>query len=124
MKRLLLIILLLAACNSDPPIVEGDVIDKRFEPAHWEGGYDYIPMVRTECHSTYVNGQTQTSCGPQTFMQPIWEDQHEWINDRYRLKLEVCEVKDGKNKCRSSWRTVTESEYHDYSIGNHYPDPQ
>lgn len=131
-KTLCILGLLIAsstACGGDPPPDQGYVRDKEFKPAHWEGGWDTYYTTEYRCHTEseydYNTGQTRyvEDCGPEQVSHTVWDDHDEWVEDRWRLKLEDCQSdKDGKEKCRSGWKWVTENEYEDYRLGQHYPD--
>lgn len=108
---------LLTSCNSEPPIEEGKVVNRRFEPAHWESGYRSEPRYGYQCGIGYDG---KYGCGLKHYTEQVYEAQHHYVEDRYKLKLEKCE----EDKCRQGWITVPESEYSDYAIGNHYPDPR
>lgn len=120
------VVLLLAGCG-DPPPTEGYVRAKKFEPAHWEGGYEPYTTVEMRCHSEYDYGSktTRTVCGSEPVTHYRWEDHHNWVGDRWKLKLEDCKPNDdGKRKCRTGWLTVDQEDYHSHGIGSHYPDPK
>lgn len=111
----------LSSCSSEPPITTGKVVDKSFEPAHWEGGYEYFTTYGYHCGLGYDG---KYGCGLKSYEDSRWEDQHTWHNDSYRIQLQSCEENDkGELKCRTGWRTITELEYDRYDIGNHYPNP-
>jgi hypothetical protein len=122
--------LALSACNSEPPVTQGYIRDKIFEPAHWEGGYEYYTDIEfgcdTESEYNYATGQYETveSCGWEPVEKSRYEPHHTWVDDRYKFQLEACEKNDkGENKCRKGNKTVTESEYDRYQVGQHYPNP-
>ncbi len=116
----------LGSCSHEPPVESGYIRERKFEPAHWEGGWRTEYRIQTRCRSTSINGKYTSQCGPESVAHQVWEDQHEWINDRWKFKLEECvkEKEDEKQTCRSGWRSVTELEYERYRLGQHYPNPQ
>ena len=124
MKRVIRVVfltLLVASCNSSPSIREGKVVERKFSPAHWEGGYEYYTDYGYTCGIDYSGKYT---CGVRPHQESRWEDQHIWKDDRFELQLENCERNDKDElKCRRGWITVPESEYGRYAIGVHYPDP-
>lgn len=116
-------------CGGEDPPTEGDVINKEFTPAHWEGGFEtyYLPEYSCDTESVYnyQTGQYETRqvCGTDMVAHQRWEDHHNYVDDRWRLQLEDCTIEDGKEKCRKGWVNVDETTYHDYKVGAHYPDP-
>lgn len=126
---LVCIVIAFSAC-SDPPPEQGYVTDKRFIPAHWEGGYETYYTTEIKCDSRYVSGygtapgQYVQECRPEPASHQRYEDHHEFVEDRWQLHLEDCKVEKDERKCKRGWRTVSETLYDRYSIGNHYPDPR
>lgn len=115
MRRVLIAILLLAACSSPPS--EGYVLDKRHVPArdHWHDDSHYQCIV-------YDNKGTCTS--------QIWiEDGHLHFHpEKWELKLEECKERKGRN-CRTGWKNLGSGEgafrtWDQYNIGMHYPNPR
>jgi hypothetical protein len=128
-KFLVLLIVVLGACY-DPPPEKGYVIDKNFNPAHWESGFEtyYVPEYTCRSTSRYNpstgNYETGQDCGVQQVAKQRWEDHHTWHSDSWKLKLKDCQMKDGKEKCRTGWKRVDETTYHQYAVGQHYPNPR
>lgn len=112
---------LLLGCGADAP-ASGYVRDKNFEPAHWEGGYRHENRYGYKCGIDYHGEYT---CGMRSYTEDVYEDEHQWINDKFQLFLEDCHNnEDGKQKCTRGWRTVTSGEYDRYRVGSHYPNAQ
>ncbi len=114
MKRVILMLLLIAACSSDPPITEGTVVNREFKAAHWESGYRSEPRYGYHCGIGYDG---EYGCGMKHYTEQVYEERHTYIEDRYRLQLKSCE----EDKCRTGWITVPEDEYGDYRVGDRYP---
>lgn len=122
MKRLLLIpLLILVACGGEPPPSSGYVRDKRFIPAHWEDGYRTESYMDCSMHLNY-EGDLEYGCRPAT--RSVYEPQYQWVGDRWKILLENCESTEKEDKCRTGWKVVDETTYHDYGVGQHYPDPR
>lgn len=120
--RIGLVVLFLAACNSEPPITSGKVMEKRFTPAHWEDGYRtesrYGPHCGYDIYGDY-------DCSIKHYTEQVYEAHHYYVNDRFQLQLESCGNNDkGELKCRTGWITIPESEYSDYAVGVNYPSPR
>lgn len=125
MKRAVLALaLLLVACGDRAPST-GKVVDKRFDPEHWESGYrtDYVPQYRCRAVSRYDYDADQyvttQECGTETEAVQVWEEQHEHVPDRWYLKLEKCPPESSK-KCKTGWRRVSETRYEALGIGDFY----
>lgn len=129
MKKLLicLAVAILAACGGAPPPESGYVIERRFTPAHWKGGWESYTVMVYECRSKdgYVHPVAVTirECDYEPETHTRWEDHHQWIDDDWQLKLEDCDLPEGdkKPKCKSGWRSVSEREYENFPVGVHYP---
>lgn len=130
MKRLLLLVLLvLVACGE--PVTEGYVRERKFEPAHWEGGYETHTRIVHDCDTTTRydpetgESTTETDCGPETETYQEWEAHHHMVDDAWSFRLEACAFNEKKErKCRTGWVAVDETTYHQYKTGQHYPDPK
>lgn len=115
----------LVACGSPPP-KSGEVVDKRYEQAHWEGGYrtEYRTQYRCHTNSEYNYSTEQyelkRTCGTESEPVQVYEPHHEWIDDAWFLKLQACKTDDAKRKCRSGWRSVTENRYDRFDVGDFY----
>lgn len=118
-KLLFCLLLVFVACGEDVP-TEGYVIQKVYDPAHWESGY------RTESYNDCgmhlnVDGDMELGCRPAT--RQVYEAHHAYIPDRWKFRLENCQEEDGKHKCHRGWLRVDETTFHSYVVGGHYPDP-
>lgn len=132
MRRTLLLltaVAVIAGCG-DPPPKQGTVIDKQYEPAHWEDGYEtvYVPEYQCDTVTRYnpmTEGyETHEECGTEMVAHQVYEEHHTYVDDRWKLRLRDCTTdKDGDRKCREGWVTVDETTYHDYNIRSHYPEP-
>lgn len=132
MRRALVLVAALTfmvGCGGEDPPTEGDVINKKFTPEHWEGGWEYRTVMEYDCRTeSQYNYQTDSyetveECGYEPETESYWDPHHERVGDRWELQLEDCTVEDGKEKCRKGWVAVDETTYHDYKVGAHYPDP-
>lgn len=125
---LLLCIFALIACGEGAPS-QGYVKDKKFEAAHWEGGYEtyytYEYRCALETRTDYNTGRqtTEQVCGDEQVSHQRWEDHHIHLDDAWSLLLEECKERKGAN-CRRGWREVTENEYDRYEVDMHYPNPR
>lgn len=125
-----IIVVFFAACSSEPPVETGYVRDKSFEPAHWEDGYETYYRSEMRCrpvssYSSYTKSYTySTRCSTAMVPYQVYEEHHSFEPDRWKLFLENCDKKDdkGKTECRDGWKTVDQTTYHKYEVGNHYPD--
>lgn len=117
---IILMIIFIPGCG-DPPPEEGYVREKKFEEAHWEGGYESFTNYGYTCGMDF---EGEYSCGIRQYTDQRWEDHHTYVDDRWSLRLEFCEQKDGKEKCRDGWKRVDETTYHKYEINNYYPQPR
>jgi hypothetical protein len=120
-------LLLLFGC-SDPPLKEGKVVEREFDPAHTE---HYIQTLwRTESYpdtecSTNYNGQTTCHMVIRTRSVPYYVPATRWVEDDWDLKLKACEPKkDGGEKCRTSWRDVSQNEYDQCEVGSYYKEDE
>lgn len=129
MRRVLLVLLMLfvVGCGEDPP-EQGFVIDKDYDPAHWEDGYDtvYHSEYRCSTHSIYDYARDQyvqrEECGIEQVPHSVYNPHHRWVKDRWRLQLQHCEVNDkGEEKCRQGWRKVSAGTYELYDRGDYFP---
>ena len=128
MRRLLLLALLVfMACGE--PVTEGYIRQRKFEPAHWEGGYETHTRVVHQCRTVsrydsledeYV---TEQECGPETETYQEWESHHHMVDDAWSFKLEECKFNEKKErKCRTGWVSVDETTFHGFENGEHYLD--
>lgn len=119
MRKLFLLIplLLFGACDSDPEVTEGYVVQKNFEPAHWEGGW--VEVCENDWFDTDEDGQIiNDDCDTE------WEAHHTHVSDRWKIRLEDCQFNDkNERKCYRSWLTVDEDTFRSYRVGAHYPNP-
>lgn len=111
----------LLACGVDAPPEQGYVRKAEFTPAHWEDGYRSESRYGYHCGLGYDG---KYNCGLKQYTEQVYEEHHEFINDAWRIFLEDCHVDQGKNKCRTGWRSVDETTFHKYPVGSHYPDPR
>lgn len=120
------LVLLLTSCGGEPPPESGIVVNKQFEPAHWESGYrtEYQPQFRCRTVSSYSNGKSTSrqQCGVESVPVQVYEAQHRWVNDNWRVELKACKENDkGEEKCRKGWRSITEHDYERHDTGDYYP---
>jgi hypothetical protein len=119
MKKILFILpLFLIACSSEPDLTSGTVVNKRFEPAHYE----------TRLQQVY-SGQNCSGSGAQRVCTPIYTyvPVNDYYPDDWDIQLKACGEEAGKEKisdCRTSWIDVSEEVYNQYGVGKHYPNPQ
>lgn len=113
----LMLLVSLGACNSDPEITEGYVVQKQFEPEHWEGGW--VEDCDNDWFDADDDGDTwEEECDSE------WKPHHHRVSDRWKIRLEDCRVNEkGERKCYRSWLTVDETTFHDFKVGAHYPNP-
>lgn len=129
MKRLLLLLPLLAACGREDkdPWTFGAVVERDFTPAHnvhhpghWEDGgqtcgneygYDYDALS-----GEYEYGSHRVCRdNPDTYVS-AWD---EWIEDRWRIQ--VSEDSDGNDDdAETHWVTVGQSLYDQCQVGRTY----
>lgn len=130
MKRIILIaVVILAACSSEPPLTEGRVVDRVFDPEHIEhytethyrteyyedcglrSEYDYF---EEEYVSEYV-------CETETRQVPYYTDESRRVEDDWDIQIEGCTTdEDGEEKCRTSWIDVSEFLYVECEEGAYY----
>jgi hypothetical protein len=127
-SKLLVLAVLTAAMMGcgEPPPEEGYVRDRRFVPAHWESGYDTVYTPEYECNSQYdhASNSYKQVCGTEMVSRQVYESHHHYVNDAWALRLESCEQKEGKEKCRQGWKQVDETTYHSFPLGSYYPTPK
>lgn len=107
---IILVGLLLAGCGTS--MYEGEVINKRFEPAHDESSVERV-YVGQSCTGGY--GSQPQTCSPNY----IWVPTTEHIPDAWFLHVEGCEREEESdpfksNDCKErsrSWWEVSQSEY-------------
>lgn len=124
MKRLLVVMCLatLVACSSAPET--GTVIDKKFEPAHWESGYrtEYRPEFKCHTRSVYnafsKQYEMKQDCGTEMVPHQVYESHHHYEQDAWSLKLERCKV--DRKDCKRGWRRVSEHDYREHRVGSFY----
>lgn len=131
MKKFFLIcavVVVLSSCGSPSPD-SGYVIERRFTPAHWQGGWDTRTTMKYVCGNKseydYVTGdyESRYTCDYEPDSYMVWEERHTYVDDSWQLKLEDCDEPEGDKepKCNTGWLTVPESEYDDFPVGVHYP---
>lgn len=108
--------LLAVACGEQlPPLAEGTIREKQFVAAHWESGYDY------ECdyHYSFTKGGYEYGC------HDVYEREHEWAEDAWRIKIEGCDPVGPERtaKCRSRWLWVNQVDFDRVAVGVHWPEP-
>lgn len=107
MKRWIIAVaagLLLAGCSS---IESGYVMEREYDdPDTWSS---MEPVYTTECRST--GGATPSTQCSQRLL--YYRDVEHYDGPHWRLRL--------RNNEDEGWRTVTEREYYEYKIGDHYP---
>lgn len=119
---MVLMIALISSCDSKPPITSGDVVNREFEPAHWEGGYESYCGYDYGYNAVAGKFEWHYSCN-----HSRWEDEHRWENDSWRIQIDGCvEYEDDgelKQHCDTRWIDVSERDYDRFTIGTHYPNP-
>lgn len=116
---ILLVVVALVGCSGEP-MSSGYVRDKQFDPAHWEGGWDFV--TRTEEVCKYRDdgfGFDGYGCEDEPTTDMVWDEQDTWVENRWKLLLESC-----SKGCISGWIWVDQTTYQQYGIGQHYPDPR
>lgn len=103
---LLLVSLLLVACG--PLLVDGNVIDKKFEPAH-EEHYTTSVYIGDTCYGTYPN----EICTANYVHIP----QTRFVPDKWTVKFQKCD--NGEN-CRDRTFEVAKETYDTTSIGQYF----
>ena len=90
--------LMLASCAAGGP-ASGWVVDKNYEPAHYENRY--------RCHYSYgFDGKYRNRCGYEST----------YVGDVWKLKMKEGEPANGK-KPKVGWRYVSESTYDRCTVG-------
>lgn len=115
---------LLASCNSEPPPQEGKVVDREYEPAHYESvahtEYRSEVYTDTECSSEYdsYTKSYQQRCRPVTRTRdvPYTVYRDEWVRADYDLVLEVCK----EDECKERTVDVSKSVYDDCAVGDYW----
>lgn len=92
------------------PPSEGYVRDKKHtaEYTHWHDG-----------GQTCFGEGTSKTC----FDNPDTPHQH-CVGGCWELFLSHCKIKNGKQKCKKGWISVTKEIYDKYGIGDYYPSPK
>lgn len=123
-----IVCVLCASCAGDPPPETGHVINRKYEPEHWEAGYDTYYETEYVCGYDdvydYNSGEYKYKydCDFEDVEKRRYEEHHRWVEDEWSLLLRKCEQKDnGDEKCREGWRDITEDEYSRHDVGDYYP---
>jgi hypothetical protein len=107
----------LSACSTDPEITSGYVVQKNFEPRHWEGGWE------EDCDTDWFDEDDDGNTLEQD-CDSYWESHHRRVEDTWKIRLEDCRVNDkNERKCYRSWLEVDEDTFVDFRVGDHYPNP-
>ncbi len=123
-----LVAIMCGACSGEAAPETGTVMNRKYEPEHWEAGYETYYTTEYVCGNKsvydYNSGKyvNRYSCDFEDVSHQRYEEHHRWYDNEWKLLLRRCEKKDdGKEKCHEGWREVTEDEYDRHNIGNYYP---
>lgn len=130
MKRLLIIaILALAACSSEPPLSEGRVVDREFDPEHTEHytethyRTEYYEDCGYDSEYNFQTGQYEQvySCESESRQVPYYVDATRRVDDDWDIQIEGCTTNDkGEEKCRTSWIDVSRAVYEECELRRLY----
>lgn len=133
-KRVLILALtalLLSSCTK--PLNEGTVIDRNFEPSHYEtrtvAETYHVPEYKCSMQSRtrYVNGKSESYsenvCGTQMVAHTRWVPRTFHVDDEWSILIKSCKQDDsGKEKCRKEWKAVRQSVYNKATDGSYFKD--
>lgn len=133
--------LLVGACDSEPPVTEGRVLNRNFEPAHeeeyWRTEYRteyYTEEVCTSDYDPFTGEYRGQRCRQESRTRQVPYDVRDtrWVPDDWDLYLQQCEPEGTRNedgeilttdeRCREGWVDIDDEDTYDsYEIGSYYP---
>jgi hypothetical protein len=108
--------------NTPAPLVEGEVVGRDFEPAHWEdyqrAETGYRPATRTVCSGGF--GTTPQTCRTESYMESytyyVWDTR--WVEDDWDIIVYGCSLdRQGDEHCREENKDANEDEYDRCQVG-------